>query len=171
MQNTLWHKSHQFFYQGQFPKAKEIKAEINKRGFIKLLRFVPQRKLLKNEKITYGLGESICKPYDWQRLNFLYKDSSYSSIATAATTTKARNSRRTRHSSKEYIQMAKMHMKRCSTSLLEKNKSKLLWGITSDWSEWPSPKSQINTGEDVEKNEPSYIFGGNVSLCSLYGKQ
>jgi len=35
---------------------------------------------------------------------------------------------------------------------------------------WPSPKSLqiINTGEDVEKREPSYTIGGNVNRYSHY---
>ena len=43
----------------------------------------------------------------------------------------------------------------------------------SHWSEWPSLKSlQItNAGESVEKREPSYIFGVDVTWCSHYGKQ
>ena len=46
-------------------------------------------------------------------------------------------------------------------------------GITSHQSEWPSLKTlQItNAGEDVEKREPSYTAGENVSWCSHYGKQ
>ena len=40
-------------------------------------------------------------------------------------------------------------------------------------SEWPSLKSlQItNAGEAVEKREPSYTVGGNVSWCSHCGEQ
>ena len=59
------------------------------------------------------------------------------------------------------------------TKLFEKCKSKLQQGITSHQSEWPSLSSpQITNARGVmEKKEPSYIVGGNVSWSSDYGKQ
>ena len=32
-------------------------------------------------------------------------------------------------------------------------------------------KVQINAGEGMEKREPSYTVGGNVSQCSRYGEE
>ena len=60
--------------------------------------------------------------------------------------------------------------------LIEKCELKLQWGITSYWSEWPSPKSLqiINARRGVEKREPSYIVGGNVNWYTMefhYGEQ
>ena len=70
-------------------------------------------------------------------------------------------------------QVVNNYMKRCSTLLLEKCKTKPQQSITSHQSEQPSSKSLqiINAGESVEKKEPSYTAGGNVNGCSHYGEQ
>ena len=69
--------------------------------------------------------------------------------------------------------MANKHMKRCSTLLFEKCKSKPQRGIISHRSEWPPSKclQTINAGEGVEKKEPSYTVGGNANWYSHYGEQ
>ena len=56
--------------------------------------------------------------------------------------------------------------------LLEKCKSKLLWGTTLHQPEWPSSKilQAVSAGEGVEKREPSYTVGGNVNWCNYCGK-
>ena len=45
-------------------------------------------------------------------------------------------------------------------------------GTISHWSEGPSSKSlqEINSGEGVEKREPSHTIGGNVTWYNLYGE-
>ena len=45
--------------------------------------------------------------------------------------------------------------------------------MTSQQSEWPSPKilQTINTAQAVEKREPSYTGHENLNWCGHYGKQ
>uniref|UniRef100_A0A8D0LXJ0 Uncharacterized protein n=1 Tax=Sus scrofa TaxID=9823 RepID=A0A8D0LXJ0_PIG len=103
-------------FSGQSPKATEIKAKINQWDLIKLKTFAQQRKpkrqliewekILSNDVTVKGLISKIYK----QHIQFNSKKANNP----MEKWTKHQN----RHFSKEDIQMAKKHLKQCSTSMI-----------------------------------------------------
>jgi len=154
------------------PRVMGIKAKINKWDLIKLKSFCTTKETKQGEKRTFQTGENNSKWSNWQELiSKIYKQLLKLNFRKINDPIKKWAKELNRHFSKEDIQMANKHMKRCSTSLIIR---KMQIKTTMRYHFKPSERllskslQAINAGEGVEKREPSYteLKETRVPQCS-----
>ena len=100
-------------------RVMEIKTKVNKWDLIKLKSFLHSKGNYKQgEKTTLRMGENNSKWNNWQRINFRNIQAAHTTQYQKNNPIKKWEKDPNRHFSKEDIQMANKHMKRCSTSLI-----------------------------------------------------
>ena len=158
--------NHTNVFLDQSPKAKEIKAKIKKWDLIKLISIytakepinktkrqsTDQKKSFANIAIDKGLIFKICKQ----------PNSSYNSTTKKKNPIKKLAEDMNSHFSKENIQMANRHMKRCSTLLIIRGiKTAMRYCLI-----------QVRMDTITKCTNSKFLHcGRNINWCSHYGKQ
>ena len=153
----------------------EIKTKISKWDLIKLKGFCTAKESTNKVKR---------QPWEWEKI--VAKETTDKELISKIckqliqlNTRKANNPVKTwerelkRHFSKEDIQMANKHMKRCSTSLIIREiqiKTTMRYHLTLVRMAIIKSLQTINAGEGGEKREHSCTVGENVNRYNHYGR-
>ena len=153
----------------------EVKTKINKRKPIKQKSFCPAKETINKMKR---------QPREWEKIfsndatdeglaSKIYKQLMRLNIKQINSLMKRWAEHLNRHFSKEDIQMAKRHMKRCSASLIIRDmqmKTTKWYHLTPIRMAIIKKLETINSGKGVVQREPSHTVGENVNSYNHYGK-
>ena len=150
------------------PRILEIKAKINKWDLMKLKSFCTAKETISTVKRQPSDWEKIIanEATDKGLISKIYKQLPKLNSRKINDPIKKWAKELNRHFSRKDIQMAKKHMKRCSTSLIIREmqiKTTMRYHYMPVGMAAIQSLQAINAGEGMEKREPSYTVGGNAN--------
>ena len=146
----------------------KIKTKINKWDLIKFKSFCTAKETINKVKRQPSEWEKIIanETTDKELISKIYKKLIHVSTRKANNPIKKLGKNLNRHFSKEDIQMANKHMKRCSTSLIIREmqiKTIATYHLTPVRMAIIKKSANNKCWRGVEKREPSCTVGGNVN--------